>query len=118
MSKPAVEMDGGAIEFKSFDDGVVTLMMQGLLQWLSFQYGYVEVRHRRSAQTHGSGSDRGGGAESEGVAVGSWQLAVDSWQRQLAIKRGQQFSATIAHQIFPGGVSLLFSIRPISSLVS
>ncbi|HRX24978.1 MAG TPA: NifU family protein, partial [Chitinophagales bacterium] len=27
--KPAVEMDGGAIEFKSFDDGVVTLMMQG-----------------------------------------------------------------------------------------
>lgn len=27
--KPAVEMDGGAIEFKSFDNGVVTLMMQG-----------------------------------------------------------------------------------------
>lgn len=27
--KPAVEMDGGAIEFKSFDEGVVTLMMQG-----------------------------------------------------------------------------------------
>ncbi|HCK20851.1 MAG TPA: NifU family protein [Bacteroidetes bacterium] len=27
--KPAVEMDGGAIQFKSFDNGVVTLMMQG-----------------------------------------------------------------------------------------
>ena len=27
--KPAVEMDGGAIQFKSFDQGVVTLMMQG-----------------------------------------------------------------------------------------
>lgn len=27
--KPAVEMDGGAIQFKSFDDGVVTLMLQG-----------------------------------------------------------------------------------------
>lgn len=27
--KPAVEMDGGAIQFKSYDDGVVNLMMQG-----------------------------------------------------------------------------------------
>lgn len=27
--KPAVEMDGGAIQFKSFDEGVVTLMLQG-----------------------------------------------------------------------------------------
>ena len=27
--KPAVEMDGGAIHFKSFQDGVVTLMLQG-----------------------------------------------------------------------------------------
>ncbi len=27
--KPAVEMDGGAIQFKSFRDGIVTLMMQG-----------------------------------------------------------------------------------------
>ena len=27
--KPAVEMDGGAIAFRSFDDGVVKLMMQG-----------------------------------------------------------------------------------------
>ena len=27
--KPAVEMDGGNIEFKSFQDGVVTLIMQG-----------------------------------------------------------------------------------------
>jgi Fe-S cluster biogenesis protein NfuA len=27
--KPAAEMDGGAIQFKSFDDGVVTLMLQG-----------------------------------------------------------------------------------------
>ncbi len=27
--KPAVEMDGGAIQFKSFEDGVVTLMLQG-----------------------------------------------------------------------------------------
>ncbi len=27
--KPAVEMDGGAIQFKSYDDGVVSLMMQG-----------------------------------------------------------------------------------------
>jgi Fe-S cluster biogenesis protein NfuA len=27
--KPAVEMDGGAIQFKKFDDGVVTLMLQG-----------------------------------------------------------------------------------------
>jgi Fe-S cluster biogenesis protein NfuA len=27
--KPAVEMDGGNIAFKSFDDGVVTLIMQG-----------------------------------------------------------------------------------------
>lgn len=27
--KPAVEMDGGNIAFKSFDDGVVTLVMQG-----------------------------------------------------------------------------------------
>jgi Fe-S cluster biogenesis protein NfuA len=27
--KPAVEMDGGNIEFKSFRDGIVTVMMQG-----------------------------------------------------------------------------------------
>ncbi|MFN0274568.1 MAG: NifU family protein [Chitinophagales bacterium] len=27
--KPAVEMDGGAIQFKSFDNGIVTLMLQG-----------------------------------------------------------------------------------------
>jgi NFU1 iron-sulfur cluster scaffold homolog, mitochondrial len=27
--RPAVEMDGGAIQFKSYDDGVVTLMLQG-----------------------------------------------------------------------------------------
>jgi len=27
--RPAVEMDGGAIQFKSYDDGVVNLMMQG-----------------------------------------------------------------------------------------
>jgi Fe-S cluster biogenesis protein NfuA len=27
--KPAVEMDGGAIQFKSYEDGVVKLMMQG-----------------------------------------------------------------------------------------
>lgn len=27
--KPAVEMDGGAIQFKSYDDGIVNLMMQG-----------------------------------------------------------------------------------------
>jgi len=27
--KPAVEMDGGAIQFKSFDKGIVTLMLQG-----------------------------------------------------------------------------------------
>ncbi len=27
--KPAVEMDGGNIEFKSFEDGVVTVVMQG-----------------------------------------------------------------------------------------
>jgi Fe-S cluster biogenesis protein NfuA len=27
--KPAVEMDGGAIDFKSFEEGVVTVMMKG-----------------------------------------------------------------------------------------
>ena len=27
--RPAVEMDGGAIDFKSFEDGVVTVMMKG-----------------------------------------------------------------------------------------
>ena len=27
--KPAVEMDGGAISFKGFDSGTVTLMLQG-----------------------------------------------------------------------------------------
>jgi len=27
--KPAVEMDGGAIQFRSYNDGVVNLMMQG-----------------------------------------------------------------------------------------
>jgi Fe-S cluster biogenesis protein NfuA len=27
--KPAVEMDGGAISFKGFDNGTVTLMLQG-----------------------------------------------------------------------------------------
>jgi Fe-S cluster biogenesis protein NfuA len=27
--KPAVEMDGGAISFKSFNDGVVSLVLQG-----------------------------------------------------------------------------------------
>jgi Fe-S cluster biogenesis protein NfuA len=27
--KPAVEMDGGAIQFKSYNDGVVNLMLQG-----------------------------------------------------------------------------------------
>ncbi len=27
--KPAVEMDGGAIQFKSFNEGIVTLVMQG-----------------------------------------------------------------------------------------
>jgi Fe-S cluster biogenesis protein NfuA len=29
LKKPAVEMDGGAIQFKKFEDGVVTLMLQG-----------------------------------------------------------------------------------------
>jgi hypothetical protein len=33
--KPAVEMDGGAIQFKKFENGVVTLC-SGLLQWLPF----------------------------------------------------------------------------------
>jgi Fe-S cluster biogenesis protein NfuA len=27
--RPAVEMDGGAIQFKSYDEGVVNLMLQG-----------------------------------------------------------------------------------------
>jgi len=27
--RPAVEMDGGAIQFRSYEDGVVNLMMQG-----------------------------------------------------------------------------------------
>ena len=27
--KPAVEMDGGAIQFKSYDNGKVTLLLQG-----------------------------------------------------------------------------------------
>jgi len=27
--KPAVEMDGGAIQFRSYNDGVVNLMLQG-----------------------------------------------------------------------------------------
>jgi Fe-S cluster biogenesis protein NfuA len=27
--RPAVEMDGGAIQFKSYDDGTVNLMLQG-----------------------------------------------------------------------------------------
>jgi Fe-S cluster biogenesis protein NfuA len=27
--KPAVELDGGAIQFKSYDEGVVNLMLQG-----------------------------------------------------------------------------------------
>ena len=27
--KPAVEMDGGNIEFKSFDQGIVTVILQG-----------------------------------------------------------------------------------------
>ena len=27
--KPAVEMDGGAIQFKSYNDGIVNLMLQG-----------------------------------------------------------------------------------------
>jgi Fe-S cluster biogenesis protein NfuA len=27
--KPAVEMDGGAIQFRSYNDGIVSLMMQG-----------------------------------------------------------------------------------------
>lgn len=27
--KPAVEMDGGNIEFKSFDEGIVTVVLQG-----------------------------------------------------------------------------------------
>jgi NFU1 iron-sulfur cluster scaffold homolog, mitochondrial len=27
--RPAVEMDGGAIQFKSYDDGIVNLMLQG-----------------------------------------------------------------------------------------
>ena len=27
--KPAVEMDGGAIQFKNYDNGVVTVMLQG-----------------------------------------------------------------------------------------
>jgi NFU1 iron-sulfur cluster scaffold homolog, mitochondrial len=27
--KPAVEMDGGAIQFKSYDDGIVNVMLQG-----------------------------------------------------------------------------------------
>jgi Fe-S cluster biogenesis protein NfuA len=27
--RPAVEMDGGAIQFRSYDDGVVNLMLQG-----------------------------------------------------------------------------------------
>jgi Fe-S cluster biogenesis protein NfuA len=27
--KPAVEMDGGAIDFKSFENGIVTVLMKG-----------------------------------------------------------------------------------------
>ncbi len=27
--KPAVEMDGGAIQFKNYEDGVVTVILQG-----------------------------------------------------------------------------------------
>ena len=27
--RPAVEMDGGAIQFRSYDDGIVNLMLQG-----------------------------------------------------------------------------------------
>ena len=39
--RPAVEMDGGAIQFKSYDEGVVSLM----LQWLPFFNDYTKSRY-------------------------------------------------------------------------
>ena len=43
--KPAVEMDGGNIEFKSFDNGKVTVILQGSCSGCPIVNHYVESRN-------------------------------------------------------------------------
>ena len=49
--KPAVEMDGGAIQFRSYNEGVVNLMFMVVLR-LSFLHDHIESRHRRHDETN------------------------------------------------------------------
>ena len=43
--KPAVEMDGGNIEFKSFKDGIVTVIFTRIMQWMPVINSHVEIRN-------------------------------------------------------------------------
>ena len=38
-------MDGGNIEFRSFNQGVVSVVLQGSLQRLSIQHHHLKIRH-------------------------------------------------------------------------
>lgn len=55
--KPAVEMDGGAIQFKSYENGKGEPDAAGKLQWLSLFHDHPEVRYRRHDETHDPGSE-------------------------------------------------------------
>jgi Fe-S cluster biogenesis protein NfuA len=44
--RPAVEQDGGAITYHSFQDGVVKVKLQGILQRLPIVDDYIEGGYR------------------------------------------------------------------------
>ena len=52
--KPAVEGDGGHIAFRSFENGIVSLSMQGSCSGCPLFCHHTEIRHRRTAQAHGA----------------------------------------------------------------
>jgi Fe-S cluster biogenesis protein NfuA len=56
--KPAVEMDGGAIQFKSYNDGVVNLMLQGSCSGCPSSMITLESRYRRYDEAHDPRSER------------------------------------------------------------
>ncbi len=59
--KPAVEMDGGAIQFKDYQEGVVTVMLQGSCSGCPSSTDHAESRHRRHDEAYDPGSERSGG---------------------------------------------------------
>ena len=56
--KPAVEQDGGAIEFKSFENGVVKVFLQGSCSGCP-SATVTLMRYRKPAKIHDSGSKIG-----------------------------------------------------------